>query len=81
MRTACECLAVSMAPVISHGSAPVWMAGQAASVTKVMASWGLQTSELMCSHFDYNFKFISLHIQIFMCVKMRSRVKMEPPVS
>lgn len=45
VRTACECLAASMALVISHGSARVRMAGQAASVTKVMPSIGFQTSE------------------------------------
>lgn len=43
VRTVCGCPAVSMGPVISPGSAPVWMAGQDASVIKVMLYSALRT--------------------------------------
>lgn len=56
MRTVSGCPAVFTAPVISHGSAPVWMAGQAASVTKVTTPSSLQ------NHETYMFKFCLLNL-------------------
>lgn len=47
--TVCECPDVSTAPVISPGSAPVWMGGRGDSATKVILLF-MSANDLITTH-------------------------------